>query len=557
MAGLSRGFPNEIQVNSTTLNNQVLPVGVSFLDDQSMFFYESNAAAPTIVANLFGSNFVREGSLITLSTGLIEEKPASAVLANVSGQTPNRAIVVWDEQTATTSAILERIVDENGNTSPATPIALFAGAAGQFTDADIAAFSGSTGRSVVTATDNIATGSLILAKILQANGTTPLGATVTVTPNPAFLAQHSAVATLNDGNFVVVWQDTDPTGANPDTSGFGIHAKIFDVSGAQQGNEITVNVITTGNQSLPKVAALSSGDFAVTWVDPSLHDDPHGFAIKARVFHADGTAVTDELTVNDSSFLGNQTNPSIAAGPNGSFVVAWTDPGGNIDTSGTGIVAQAFSGTGDKLGSPLLVNQIPTGSQTHVDLSSRPDGSILATFEDASGQVQGGQTPDTSGLGIQAEVLTVDTHTITRVERFFDTATNDHFYTSNPAEIANVRATLPTFHDEGSPWGTPDKGTDTVDVFRFFDTATGDHFYTSSTAERDNIIAHNPTYHFEGVALEAYTAPEPGTLTLERFFNTIFGVHHYSASAAETAAINAGSVGPGWVEEGPGFIVHT
>jgi Repeat of unknown function (DUF5648) len=116
---------------------------------------------------------------------------------------------------------------------------------------------------------------------------------------------------------------------------------------------------------------------------------------------------------------------------------------------------------------------------------------------------------------------------------------------------------LPTFHDEGSPWGTPDKGANTVDVFRFFDTATGDHFYTNSVAERDNIIAHDPTFHFEGVAFEAYTAPEGGTLTLERFFNTIYGVHHYSASAAETAAINAGSVGPGWVEEGPGFIVHT
>jgi V8-like Glu-specific endopeptidase len=144
-----------------------------------------------------------------------------------------------------------------------------------------------------------------------------------------------------------------------------------------------------------------------------------------------------------------------------------------------------------------------------------------------------------------------------RVERFFDSATNDHFYTASLAEANQIRATLPTYHDEGSPWGTPDKGTNTVDVFRFFDSATGDHFYTNSAAERNNIIAHNPTYHFEGVAFEAYTVPAAGTLTLERFFNTIYGVHHYSASAAETAAINAGAVGPGWVEEGPGFIVHT
>jgi hypothetical protein len=115
---------------------------------------------------------------------------------------------------------------------------------------------------------------------------------------------------------------------------------------------------------------------------------------------------------------------------------------------------------------------------------------------------------------------------------------------------------LPTFHDEGSPWGTPDKGADTTDVFRFFDTATGTHFLTSSTVERDFIIAHTPSLHFEGVAFEAYTAPETGT-TLERFFNTTTGLHHLSASAAETASLHTTTaVAAGWVDEGAGFIVH-
>jgi Repeat of unknown function (DUF5648) len=151
----------------------------------------------------------------------------------------------------------------------------------------------------------------------------------------------------------------------------------------------------------------------------------------------------------------------------------------------------------------------------------------------------------------------LDTIQLSPVFRFFDTATNDHFYTLSVAEANNIRATLPTFHDEGSPWSTPTAGANTMDVYRFFDTATGDHFYTSSAAERAHIMATLPSYHYEGVAFEAYQTVGPGTLTLERFFNTISNVHHYSASAGETAAINAGAVGPGWVEEGPGFIVHT
>jgi Repeat of unknown function (DUF5648) len=60
---------------------------------------------------------------------------------------------------------------------------------------------------------------------------------------------------------------------------------------------------------------------------------------------------------------------------------------------------------------------------------------------------------------------------ITRVERFFDSATGDHFYTTSVSEANQIRATLPTYHDEGAPWGTPDKGANTTDVYRFFDAA--------------------------------------------------------------------------------------
>jgi Repeat of unknown function (DUF5648) len=42
--------------------------------------------------------------------------------------------------------------------------------------------------------------------------------------------------------------------------------------------------------------------------------------------------------------------------------------------------------------------------------------------------------------------------------RFFDSATGDHFYTLSAAEANQIRATLPTYHDEGTPWSTPNAG---------------------------------------------------------------------------------------------------
>ncbi|MGY3408357.1 hypothetical protein ACVWZV_004470 [Bradyrhizobium sp. GM5.1] len=197
-----------------------------------------------------------------------------------------------------------------------------------------------------------------------------------------------------------------------------------------------------------------------------------------------------------------------------------------------------------------------TGLRSQYQFTALPNGSLNVT-DLRSGSPDGTDTLSRVEL-LQFADRTVASNDLTtsRAERFFDSATGDHFYTLSPAEANQIRRTLPTYHDEGAPWGTPDKGTNTIDVFRFFDVATNAHFLTTSTEERDFIIAHTPTLHFEGVAFQSYTAADAATLTLERFFNTISGLHHYSASAVETASINGGAAGPGWVDEGAGFIVH-
>lgn len=145
----------------------------------------------------------------------------------------------------------------------------------------------------------------------------------------------------------------------------------------------------------------------------------------------------------------------------------------------------------------------------------------------------------------------------TNVFRFYDTATNDHFYTTNPAEKEYIGQTLPTYVYENTPWATPDAAGDTMNVYRFYDDSTKDHFYTTSADERDWIVGTLKTYHYEGVAFQAYTdMAGEGRETLERFYNTETHVHHFSASAGETQGILQGAAGTGWIDEGAGFIVH-
>ena len=70
--------------------------------------------------------------------------------------------------------------------------------------------------------------------------------------------KNPSIASLSDGNFVVVWQSNLQNGSN-----YGIYGQIFYSNGAKKGNEFSVNNYTHLNQVNPKVATSSSGKFMV------------------------------------------------------------------------------------------------------------------------------------------------------------------------------------------------------------------------------------------------------------------------------------------------------
>jgi hypothetical protein len=140
------------------------------------------------------------------------------------------------------------------------------------------------------------------------------------------------------------------------------------------------------------------------------------------------------------------------------------------------------------------------------------------------------------------------------VFRFYDTKSQDHFYTTGVTEKLNIMATLPHYKYEGVAWGVPHESSETIDVFRFYDHRSTEHFFTTSVEERDLVIKTQPTYQYEGVAFQAFAdAHGEGRVTLDRFYNTESGVHHYSAGSGETEWIKA--AGTGWLYEGHGFTV--
>jgi hypothetical protein len=157
----------------------------------------------------------------------------------------------------------------------------------------------------------------IYARFLSATGTNFSTGDILVNTYTNNFQVYPAVATLTDGNVVVVWASYGQDGALQ-----GIYGQRLTPTGAKLGGEFQINQYTLNNQRTPSVAALAGGGFVVAWVS----ELQRGFStvdIYARLFNNAGAAVGNEFPVN--TVLTNIcANPSVAASPDGGFAIAWS-----------------------------------------------------------------------------------------------------------------------------------------------------------------------------------------------------------------------------------------
>jgi Ca2+-binding RTX toxin-like protein len=185
-------------------------------------------------------------------------------------------------------------------------------------------------------------------------------ATVAINEATAFLINsatggvmtHQHSTALVDGRIAVIWQET--TGQNGDASGSAIKGEILNANGSVFAAEFLINTSTLGDQILPTIAALASGGFVVAWQDGSLSASPRGQDIRAQIFALDGNKTGSELLVN-SLTAGDQTAPVITSLTNGNFAVAW-----NSTASPTPAEFAVFSATGTPVSSETNISIHPS-----------------------------------------------------------------------------------------------------------------------------------------------------------------------------------------------------
>jgi len=164
----------------------------------------------------------------------------------------------------------------------------------------------------------------------------PLGTEFAVNTYTTGSQSDHAAAMDAAGRFVVVWESDSQDG-----SGRGVFARLFESAGRPAGTEFRVNTYTTGAQDNADVSVGDDGSYLIVWT--ADNGDGSGRGVRARLFDRDGVADGDELQVNVYT-TGNQDSPDVAARDGGGFVVVWS--GADRDGSGFGIFGRRLATDG-------------------------------------------------------------------------------------------------------------------------------------------------------------------------------------------------------------------
>ncbi|MFN0192824.1 MAG: cadherin domain-containing protein, partial [Aestuariivirga sp.] len=194
-----------------------------------------------------------------------------------------------------------------------------------------------TDRSTLADGDNL--GSAVKVRFFDASGTAVTGQ-ILVNSSTVGDQRDASATRLPDGSVIIVWTDA---GGNGGDAGIGIKGQRFSASGVPMGTEFIVNTTMDGDQRNATVTTLSNGAFVVVWEDRNpAGDDPDG-CIRGQLFSTSGIKLGGEFLINTTT-AGVQIDPDVAALADGRFVVLWSGDSHFYGYDGFGRPVVTYSG---------------------------------------------------------------------------------------------------------------------------------------------------------------------------------------------------------------------
>jgi hypothetical protein len=197
-----------------------------------------------------------------------------------------------------------------------------------------------------------------------------LGRETAVSLWPAAQQSEPTVGVDALGHTWIVWQ-----AFGQDGQAGSIIARRFDATFAGS-SEIAVNQEVRGHQSQPVLAASPDGPVMIVWTSQGGPRDPG--QVRGRIFAASGAPLTDEFAVSAAEGRAELT-PSVAAGRDGSFAVAFSLFDSKLDPAGIRI--QRISPSGERLGDELAVCGPERQSQIEPVIAATPSGYVVAWLD--------------------------------------------------------------------------------------------------------------------------------------------------------------------------------
>jgi hypothetical protein len=188
-----------------------------------------------------------------------------------------------------------------------------------------------------------------------------------------YAATKPSLAGLEGGGFAVTW-----TGENL----YNAYVKRFDVAGESVGDEFQVNS-SDYQLDKPQVNNLANDKILITW----MFFDGAQISILGRLFDASGEELGPEFVLKAQLGTSSMGAPKVSALDDGGFVLVWSsgwsthsrkDDG---DEDGAGIFGQLFDGSGNKIGSEILINSNELGNQVIPSVTSLADGGFIVVWE--------------------------------------------------------------------------------------------------------------------------------------------------------------------------------
>ncbi|WP_167740153.1 Ig-like domain-containing protein, partial [Parasedimentitalea huanghaiensis] len=210
-----------------------------------------------------------------------------------------------------------------------------------------------------------------------------LGERVVVNQGMQGRQADQSVVTLKDGGYLVVWYSRgyyDPDVSVEDRPAVGLWVRSFSENGVPTSHDINVSQVPVSNQTGHDIAVLENGNYVLTWLSADETVGAPGevrpWCVKARVFEADGTSVTNEFRVSEE--WGNQWShvnyQDVVELENGGFAVTWRvseyTSTGSIDTP----MASVFDNEGQPVREQFALTEDSENLYGAPSMVALPDG---------------------------------------------------------------------------------------------------------------------------------------------------------------------------------------